>query len=163
MDYKDLAFYKKARQVTQEIDVEIRTWPISQQAQTTARQLFRASASVGANIAEGHGRHTGLEYIHFLIIAQGSANEVDHWLNLVLDCRIGRPENIMHLISLNTETRKMLTSTINNLQQKITNKTLRETPAIYSIEPNTPPESDETPRDPLIPYSSIPYKEDEII
>jgi len=52
-------------------------------------QLFRSVISIGANIAEGHGRHVGLEYIHYLIIAQGSANEVDHWLNTALDRLIG--------------------------------------------------------------------------
>ncbi len=142
MDYRELAFYKKAGQVTLEIDVEIRTWPSSTQAQTISRQLFRAAASVGANIAEGHGRHAGLEYIHFLIIAQGSANEVDHWLNLALDCHVGSPEILKHLISLNIETSKMLTSTINSLQQKYPNRTIRETDIPYSLIPYT--EEDET-------------------
>jgi four helix bundle protein len=45
------------------------------QAQEISRQLLRSAMSIGANIAEGHGRHEGAEYIHYLIIAQGSANE----------------------------------------------------------------------------------------
>lgn len=32
--------------------------------------------SIASNIAEGHGRYTRKDYLHFLSIANGSANEV---------------------------------------------------------------------------------------
>jgi four helix bundle protein len=92
MYYRELGFYKKAHQVILEIYNEIETWPKAMQAQEISRQMFRSATSVGANIAEGHGRHIGQEYIHFLTIAQGSANEVDYWLNIALDCGIGDPD-----------------------------------------------------------------------
>ena len=104
--------------------------------QEISRQLFRAASSVGANIAEGHGRHAGQEYIHYLIIARGSANEVDHWLRTSLDCGIGDTQKINGLIGLNNETRKMLTSTIQTLSQKQLTKTLREPPIPYSPNPS---------------------------
>jgi four helix bundle protein len=74
-DYRDLAFYQKAREVIKGINDLIKTWPKTMQAQEISRQLLRSAMSIGANIAEGHGRHEGAEYIHYLIIAQGSANE----------------------------------------------------------------------------------------
>jgi len=43
-----------------------------------AKQLLRAVTSIGANIAEGYGRNEGKEYVRFLQIAYGSANEVDN-------------------------------------------------------------------------------------
>ena len=118
MDYKDLGFYRKAQLVVKGLNTELNVWPKSMQAQTISRQLFRAATSVGANIAEGHGRHQGKEYIHFLMIAQGSANEVDHWLNTAFDCSIGDAQLLHGLIDLNNESRKMLTATIKSLRAK---------------------------------------------
>jgi four helix bundle protein len=136
MDYRNLQIYRKAREVTRQVSKMIKSWPPTTQSQIIARQLFRATSSIGANIAEGHGRHTGLEYIHYLIIAQGSANEVDHWLNTAADCEICNQDQISPLILLNNETRKMLTATINTLNKQQSNKTLREPPSPYSPIPS---------------------------
>ena len=108
------------------------------QAYEISKQLFRASSSIGANVAEGHGRHEGREYIHYLHIAQGSANEVDHWLNLALDCEIGDVQSLRKIIDLNNETRKMLVSTINTLKSNLDIKSLREASIPYSHSPLTP-------------------------
>jgi four helix bundle protein len=134
MDYRELGFFQKARQVTKAVDQELRSWPRNIQAQEIAKQVFRAATSIGANIAEGHGRHTGQEYIHFLIIAQGSANEVDHWLNTALDCSIGDSERIRQILGLNLETRKMLSKAITSLRNQIP-RSLHEPPAPYSPAP----------------------------
>ena len=131
MDFSELGFYQKARKVTQATNDELKTWPKTMQAQEIARQVFRATTSVGANIAEGHGRHIGQEYIHFLTIAQGSANEVDYWLNTALDCRIGNPESVKQILALNTESRKMLSATIISLRNQSA-RSIHETPAPYS-------------------------------
>jgi four helix bundle protein len=135
MDYRELGFYQKARQVTQATNNELKSWPKTMQAQEISRQVFRAATSVGANIAEGHGRHIGQEYIHYLIIAQGSANEVDHWLSTALDCALGNPENLKRILRLNTETCKMLAATILSLRSQ-SSKSVLETPAPYSPVPS---------------------------
>lgn len=135
MNYRDLGFYQKAREVVQGVNAEIIQWPKTIQAQEISRQLFRSAISIGANIAEGHGRHTGNEYIHYLIIAQGSANEVDHWLNTALDCRIGNASPIQSLIQLNQETLRMLNSTITSLKKTDAQKSLRESSSPYSLNP----------------------------
>ncbi len=51
--------------------------------QEIGRQLVRSAGSVGANIAEGHGRYTLAAYRNHLSIAKGSASEVDSWLDLL--------------------------------------------------------------------------------
>ena len=117
-DYKELLFYQKAQQIVIGVDALVKGLPKTMQAQEISRQLFRSSTSIGANIAEGHGRHEGAEYIHFLIIAQGSANETDHWLNTILDIRLSQKEKIQALIEINNEVRRMLTATINTLKAK---------------------------------------------
>jgi four helix bundle protein len=133
-NYQDLIFYQKARQVVKEADVLVKSWPKTMQAQEISRQLFRSATSVGANIAEGHGRHQGTEYVHFLIIAQGSANETEHWLNTAKDCELGNIEMSDEILKLNNEVVRMITSTINTIRTKQGTKNLREDEADYVVD-----------------------------
>ncbi len=133
-DYSELLFYQKARQAVVGVNDLIKGWPKTMQVQEVSRQLFRASTSIGANIAEGHGRHEGAEYIHYLIIAQGSANETDHWLQTALDIGLGPEEKIQALVEQNNEVRRMLTSSINTLKAKRNGRKTREEFSSYDIE-----------------------------
>jgi four helix bundle protein len=135
-DYRDLVFYQKARELIKDINDLIKVWPKTMQAQEISRQLFRAAMSIGANIAEGHGRHEGSEYIHYLIIAQGSANETDHWLHTVVDIGLSPTDYIEKLIHKNNEVRRMLASSINTLRSKRAGHNIREEEATYSIDNN---------------------------
>lgn len=45
-------------------------------------QIRRASVSIMANIAEGHGRRTNAEFANFLNLARGSAAEVQSHLHI---------------------------------------------------------------------------------
>jgi len=130
-NYQELVFYKKARKTAKTIDSLLKSWPKTMQAQEIARQLFRSATSVGANIAEGHGRHQGTEYVHFLIIAQGSANETEHWIRTAQDCGLGPNEKIDELLKLNNEVIRMITSTINTIRAKQEAKSLREDKTDY--------------------------------
>ena len=46
-------------------------------------QIRRASVSVVANIAEGHGRRSNIEFANFLNMARGSAHEVQSHLHML--------------------------------------------------------------------------------
>ena len=133
-DYRDLIFYQKAREVVKGINHLIKTWSKTMQAQEISRQLLRSAMSIGANIAEGHGRHEGAEYIHYLLIAQGSVNETDHWLNTVVDIGLSPKENIEGLLSKNNEVRRMLTSSINTLKAKRAGHNVRDESVTYNDE-----------------------------
>src|SRR5687767_9836526 len=47
-------------------------------------QIRRASVSITANIAEGHGRRTNVEFANFLNLARGSIAEVQSHLHIAL-------------------------------------------------------------------------------
>ena len=51
---------------------------------TVGQQLVRAADSIGANIAEAYGRHSHRERRRFVVIARGSALEVEHWVDTAL-------------------------------------------------------------------------------
>jgi len=134
-NYQELIFYQKARQVVKVVDALIRNWPKTMQAQELSRQLFRSATSVGANIAEGHGRHQGTEYVHYLIIAQGSANETEHWLHTAKDCGFGLNDKIDEALLLNNEVVRMITTTINTIREK--KKQITEENANYLVDSDT--------------------------
>jgi four helix bundle protein len=131
-NYQELIFYKKARQVVKVIDALLKNWPKTMKDQEISRQLFRSATSVGANIAEGPGRHQGTEYIHYLIIAQGSANETEHWLHTAKDCGLGPTDKIDEALRLNNEAVRMIITTINTLREK--KKQITEESANYLVD-----------------------------
>jgi len=133
-DYKELPVYKKARELVVGVDRLIKLLPNTPQAREVSRQLFAAATSIGANIAEGHGRHIGKEYERFLYYAQGSANEVDHWLHVMKDCRLGPPKLVDRLIALNVEILKLLSATLSTLRRKRMEGMIKEEMAEYEAE-----------------------------
>ena len=126
--------YKKARELVIGVDRLIKLLPNTPQAREVSRQLFAAATSIGANIAEGHGRHIGKEYERFLYYAQGSANEVDHWLHVMKDCRLGPPKLVDELIALNVEILKLLSTTLSTLRRKRMEGMIKEEMAEYEAE-----------------------------
>ena len=135
-NYQELVFYQKARQVVKMVDTLVKSWPKTMQAQEISRQLFRSATSIGANIAEGHGRHQGTEYIHYLIIAQGSANETEHWFHTAKDCGLGPKEKIDQIVKINNEIIRMISSTINTIRAKQGTKGIGEDNADYTADAN---------------------------
>jgi len=116
MNYKELIVWQKAHAST------LKTIKIAERARRSyaadiiVKQLIRASTSVGANIAEGYGRHEGKEYIRFLQIAFGSSNEVDNWLNVLKDAGLMGNEITLELIRDNEEILKILTTMIKKIK-----------------------------------------------
>ena len=73
-------------------------------------QIRRASTSIPINIAEGAGRDTRKEFAHFILIAMGSASEVDCELLLAHDLGFISNKDFSILYSELNEIRKMLTA-----------------------------------------------------
>lgn len=137
MFYWELPVYQKAQELVIGVDRLIKQLPNKPQTWVISRQLFDAVTSIGANIAEGRGRHIGKEYERFLYYAQGSANEVDHWLRTMKDCSVGPLSEVERLQALNVEVLKLLSATMSSLRRKrlqADTKALREESVKYEME-----------------------------
>ena len=75
-NYKELEVWKKSVGLALATYKMTNAFPASERFGLTA-QMRRAATSVPANIAEGWGRGTTKEYIHFLLLARGSLMEVE--------------------------------------------------------------------------------------
>jgi four helix bundle protein len=82
-------------------------------------QLRRASASIGANIAEGCGRRSDAEMKRFLQIARGSANEVEYHLLLARDLQYLPVDEFKDLEEKMHEVQRMLASLVQRLQTSV--------------------------------------------
>jgi len=82
-------------------------------------QIRRASVSVPANIAEGHGREHTRSFVQFLRVAQGSLKELETHLILAEQVRLVHPEALIQLHAMTDEVGRMLRALIRSLQEKI--------------------------------------------
>jgi len=81
-------------------------------------QIRRASTSIAANVAEGHGRENTGSFIQFLRIAQGSLKELETYLVLAKRLEFLEAKQSRDLASTTEEIGKMIRSMIRRLQEK---------------------------------------------
>lgn len=81
-------------------------------------QIRRASVSIMANIAEGHGRRTNIEFANFLNISRGSVAEVQSHLYIALGLNYINQKDFDDLYQTLTEISRMLLSLAQYLRGK---------------------------------------------
>ena len=82
--FTDIVVWQKAHELFLLLARDVEAFPKTQAARIVADQLLRSVGSISANIAEGFGRRTGAEYVHYLIVARGSTTESANWF---MKCR----------------------------------------------------------------------------
>jgi four helix bundle protein len=113
-DFKDLRVWVKAHALTLAVYQKTCAFPKEEMYGLTS-QLRRASASVGANIAEGCGRRSDAEMRRFVQIARGSANEVEYHLLLAKDLEFLTAAEHKDLEVKVLEIQRMLASLVQSL------------------------------------------------
>jgi four helix bundle protein len=80
-------------------------------------QMKRSSSSIPTNIAEGCGRNTDKDFARFLIMAFGSANELEYQIILSKDLAFIDNETSNKLLVQVEEIKKMLNALIHKLSK----------------------------------------------
>lgn len=114
-NYKDLKVWEKAHFFTLNVYEETKLFP-KEELYSLTNQLRRAASSVPANIAEGCGKNTNLEFAHFLNIALGSSNEAEYFLILCKDLKYLKEEKFNQLYNQINEVKGMLIALINKVR-----------------------------------------------
>ena len=83
-NWQDLKVWQLAHQLTLQIYKVTKRFPQEERFGLTS-QLRRAAVSIPTNIAEGKGRGYLKEYVQFLFVARGSAEEVKYLILLSYD------------------------------------------------------------------------------
>ena len=85
--FEDLEVFQRAYRVSLELHRASLQFPKVEQFAGLADQMRRASKSICGNIAEGHGkrRRSKVEFKRYLLMAIGSADEMQVWLRYCSD------------------------------------------------------------------------------
>ena len=82
--YRDLVAWQRARELVREVYLLTAKFPVGERFGLVS-QMDRSAVSIPSNIAEGYGRATTQDYLHFLRFARGSAYELETQLVLAED------------------------------------------------------------------------------
>ena len=106
--YRDLLVWQKGMRLVEECHRVTASLPRSEEFGLKA-QIRRAAISIPSNIAEGHTRHHGREYVQFLFIASGSEAELERQVELAQRLKCLSMEEGKMLSDSCEEVGKMLT------------------------------------------------------
>ena len=115
-NYRDLQVWQKAHELTLDVYVTIRRFPVEEKYGLTS-QIRRASVSIGANLAEGCGRRSEAEFARFVRIAMGSGAELSYELLVARDVNILGDADYVRLDGELCIVMRMLSSLLSKLPQ----------------------------------------------
>jgi len=118
--FTDLDVWKKMRALKVKIEDFAKTFPAIEKFRLTG-QLIRSSRGVNSAIAEGPGRYTFPDRIHYCIIGRGSLSETYNHLIDAYDCAYITRENLNELRRDIIEVEKLLNGYISWLREQLKN------------------------------------------
>ena len=117
-DFKRFIFWKKSRNLVKEIYLLTKNYPIDEKFGLIS-QMRRSAISIVSNIAEGCGRYSKKEFIHFLNITIGSLCELESQLILSFDLSLIDKDQLDSNSERIIEIRKMIFVFNNKLKSEI--------------------------------------------
>ena len=115
--YRDLQAWQKSMTLVTEIYKILKSFPKDEIYGLTS-QMKRCAISIPSNMAEGYGRNSTNEYIHFLRIATGSLFELQTQLEISTNLNYLNKDNFDKLYESSREIERMLSSLIRKLSGK---------------------------------------------
>lgn len=115
--YRDLLVWQKSMDLAVAVHPFALAFPKAELFGLTS-QVNRSATSVPSNIAEGHGRRTTADYIHFLSISRGSLNELE--TQLTLSMRHGYISEADHdrFLELTGEVGRLINGPMDSLERR---------------------------------------------
>lgn len=114
-DFRKLKVWEQAHSLALDVYKETRNFPSSEIYGLTS-QMRRCATSIPSNIAEGCGRAGGADFQRFLVIAMGSASELEYQLLLAKDLNLLKKEPWESLSQQTVSVKRMLGTLINKLK-----------------------------------------------
>lgn len=105
--YRKLLVYQRSKELVKDVYCLLKLFPKEEQY-ALCDQLRRASISIASNIAEGMGRSSHKEQVHFIEIAYGSLNEVMCQLELATEFGYITIQDLQHIEKQYEEIARML-------------------------------------------------------
>jgi four helix bundle protein len=106
-DFKTLQVWQRAHALSLNVDRACRTIRLPLYSSLRS-QLFRASMSISANIAEGTGQRSRKEFARYVRSALSSCSEVEHHLIVARDLKTIPTATFDSLVAQTITVRKML-------------------------------------------------------
>ena len=113
--FKNLKVWEKAHTLTLDVYESSKMFPREEIYGLTS-QMRRASASIGANIAEGSCRRGDVDFARFLQMAAGSASELEYHLLLARDLKLLQVPDFERLSGQAVQVKRMLASLMQRLR-----------------------------------------------
>jgi len=114
-DYRNLIAWQKAKRLALDVYRCTRKFPRDEIYGLTS-QMRRAAVSVPSNIAEGKGRHSHKDLVHFLYQARGSLLELETQISIARDLEYIDQPAFEILESETEEVGRILNGLINRFQ-----------------------------------------------
>ncbi|REE16931.1 four helix bundle protein [Winogradskyella pacifica] len=117
MNYTELDVWKSSRELVKNVYLLSDLFP-KEELYALTNQLKRCSISIPSNIAEGLGRQSNKETIHFLYISRGSLFELETQLYLAFDLNDISKAQLETILIQVTSCKKLLNGFINYFKSK---------------------------------------------
>ncbi len=108
-NFRELVAWQKAMQLTKDVYVMTKAFPTNEQYGLVSQEQ-RAVVSIPSNIAEGAGRPTQKELVHFLSFSLGSAYELETELLLAYELNYITSEQSQQINAKIVEVQKLVYS-----------------------------------------------------
>jgi four helix bundle protein len=121
-NFKELIIWQKGIKLASDVYEVCSGFP-KEELYGISSQIKRCAVSVASNIAEGAGRNSEKEFLHFLTISYGSLYELETQLIIAQNINLISSENMESIVVQITELQKM----IYKFQQKLKEKQIQKT------------------------------------
>lgn len=116
--FTSLIAWKEAHKLTLLIYKRLPEFPVYERF-GLCDQIRRAVSSISANIAEGFGRHTLKDKVHFYYIANGSLTETQNHILVARDLKYLSDEHFKKIAEQTITTSKLINGLIKSINSKM--------------------------------------------